>query len=268
MVSATRSSLSIAIVACFPLCCSSFLTSDPTSRPRLVHSRKLDIDTTLWSPLSASPSPLYSSDTDEPFHSSSGLPHYHRRSFIANYFAAAIGVTIFAVPFNEAIAASPEELLDQIKQAREQLDTIPDLIKAEKWDAGKFYICLISFTYMSPDDSTFVTTHSHVHVVFSVRAVLVKPPLSDLWTNRGSQKVLTDYAEAIDEIEALELREDIISHLRYLDMAVYNNVFNPIATEGTTGATKELVRSYYEDPTIEWKACKTALDELIGLAPP
>jgi hypothetical protein len=39
----------------------------------------------------------------------------------------------------------------------------------------------------------------------------------------------------------LELHEDILSHLRYLDMAVYNNVFNPIATEGTTGATKELV---------------------------
>ena len=31
-----------------------------------------------------------------------------------------------------------------------------------------------------------------------------------------------------DEIAALELREDLISHLRYLDMAVYNNVFNPI----------------------------------------
>ena len=65
---------------------------------------------------------------------------------------------------------------------------------------------------------------------------------------------------------ALELREDAISHLRYLDMAVYNNIFNPIATEGESGATKELIRSYYEDPMNEWKASKAAVDALIGLA--
>lgn len=67
---------------------------------------------------------------------------------------------------------------------------------------------------------------------------------------------------------ALELREDATSHLRYLDMAVYNNVFNPIATEGQSGATKELIRSYYEDPMMEWKASKAAVDSLIGLSTP
>lgn len=96
-----------------------------------------------------------------------------------------------------------------------------------------------------------------------------------MWTSGGANKLLNNYADAIgnevtggDEIAALELREDVISHLRYLDMAVYNNVFNPIATEGETGATKELVRSYYEDPTNEWKASKAAIDGLIGLASP
>ena len=110
---------------------------------------------------------------------------------------------------------------------------------------------------------------------YSVRAVLTKPPLSTMWTSKGQNKLLNDYADAIanelpngDEIAALELREDILSHLRYLDMAVYNNVFNPIATEGTTGASKELVRSYYEDPINEWKASKSAIDELIALASP
>ena len=49
-------------------------------------------------------------------------------------------------------------------------------------------------------------------------------------------------------------------------MAVYNNNFNPIKSEGTNGATKELVRSYYEDPTNEWKASIQAFDELIQLA--
>lgn len=108
-----------------------------------------------------------------------------------------------------------------------------------------------------------------------MRAVLTKPPLSSMWTSKGQNKLLDDYAESIgnelpngDEIAALELREDILSHLRYLDMAVYNNVFNPIASEGKTGATKELVRSYYEDPINEWKASVSAIDELIALASP
>lgn len=89
---------------------------------------------------------------------------------------------------------------------------------------------------------------------------------SNMWTTGAKNKLLNEYADEIDDIAALELKEDIISHLRYLDMAVYNNVFNPIATEGQSGATKELVRSYYEDPTNEFKACANALDELIGLA--
>ena len=53
--------------------------------------------------------------------------------------------------------------------------------------------------------------------------------------------------------------------LQFLDMAVYNNVFNPISTEGTNGATKELVRSYYEDPINEYKGSIAALEELIRL---
>lgn len=110
---------------------------------------------------------------------------------------------------------------------------------------------------------------------YKVRAILIKPPLSDLWASGGTKQLLKQYADAIgnelpngDEMAALELREDAISHLRYLDMAVYNNVFNPISTEGQSGATKELIRSYYEDPTNEWKASKAAIDGLIGLATP
>ena len=93
-----------------------------------------------------------------------------------------------------------------------------------------------------------------------------------MWTSGGANKLLNNYADALgslpdgDEIAALELREEIISHLRYLDMAVYNNVFNPIGSEGTTGATKELIRSYYEDPINEWSASTKAIDELIVLA--
>ena len=69
-----------------------------------------------------------------------------------------------------------------------------------------------------------------------------------------------------DELAALEAREELVSHLRYLDMAVYNNVFNPITVEGKSGATKELIRSYYEDPINEYKASVSALNDLINLA--
>ena len=104
-----------------------------------------------------------------------------------------------------------------------------------------------------------------------LRAVLATPPLSDTWTKTA--KLLNGYAKAVgdempdgDELAALEFKEDVLDHMRFLDMAVYNNVFNPIRTEGESGATKELIRSYYEDPVSEYKACVRALDGLIELA--
>ena len=56
----------------------------------------------------------------------------------------------------------------------------------------------------------------------------------------------------------------LLSH-HHLLFHSYNNVFNPIATEGQQGASKELIKSYYEDPIREWKASVAALDELIQL---
>jgi hypothetical protein len=139
---------------------------------------------------------------------------------------------LFFFSSTPALAADTTSLLPLIQQARRQLDSVPDLIEKEKWD--------------------------------SVRAILIQPPLSDCWTK--NTKMLRNYAENVeDELAALEAREDVVSHLRFLDMAVYNNVFNPIATEGTSGATKELIRSYYEDPINEWKASVAALEELIRL---
>jgi len=138
-----------------------------------------------------------------------------------------------------ATSSSLADLRAQLKQARQQLDPVPTLIKQEKWD--------------------------------SVRAILIQPPISDCWAKTSKTSLLPQYAEKVgdaggDELAALETREEIISHLRYLDMAVYNNVFNPIATEGTTGASKELVRSYNEDPLNEYKASLSALDEMIALS--
>ena len=128
-----------------------------------------------------------------------------------------------------------------MKEARSQLDAIPKLIDTEKWD--------------------------------SARAILIKPPLSDCWT-KTTRPLLPMYAQALgatangdeSELAALEAKEELISHLRYLDMSVYNNNFNPIKSEGTNGASKELVRSYHEDPTNEWKASVQILDDLVQLA--
>eukprot|EP00980_Cylindrotheca_fusiformis_P013484 scaffold3437_cov113-Cylindrotheca_fusiformis.AAC.51 len=163
-----------------------------------------------------------------------------RRSFIVN--SGSIPLLVWEGGMQKVEAATDlssfDGLLSQVQQARKQMDSIPALIDSEKWD--------------------------------SVRAILIEPPLADCWA-KTSRPLLTKYAEVLgdtggDELAALEAREEIVSHLRYLDMAVYNNVFNPIKAEGQSGATKELIRSYYEDPINEYKASTTALDELIKLA--
>ena len=168
---------------------------------------------------------------------------WKRRRFLANFGTV---VTFGAsLPSNGSAAdnttpTSLKELAPLVRQARSQLNAVPDLIQEGKWD--------------------------------SVRAILITPPISDCWSK--SSKLLLNLANAIgeelpdgDELTALEAREDVASHLRYLDMAVYNNNFNPIATEGETGATKELIRSYYEDPKNELSASVKALDELISMIP-
>lgn len=160
-----------------------------------------------------------------------------RRDFLVGASAAASAAILLSLP-SVASASEVSDLVAQIKQARAQLDAVPALIENEKWD--------------------------------SVRAILIQQPLSDCWV-KSARPLLPKYAEALgnaegDELAALEAKEDVISHVRYLDMAVYNNIFNPIGSEGTSGATKELIRSYYEDPTNEWKASVKAFDELIELA--
>jgi hypothetical protein len=80
------------------------------------------------------------------------------------------------------------ELLADLKKARLQMEPIPDLIQKEQWD--------------------------------SVRAILILPPLSNLWT-KSSRKVplLQEYADLIgenngDELAVLEGKEELMSSLR------------------------------------------------------
>jgi hypothetical protein len=170
-----------------------------------------------------------------------------RRAFCGGAAASsivttAIGITAGATtffPYTAPCFAASSSPLAELGEARKQLEMVPNLIQSEEWD--------------------------------KVRSILITPPLSDLWTARSGSKRTNafweEYAEVVadDEFAVLELKDELQSHLRYLDMAVYNNVFNPIKTFGETGATKELVRSYYDDPTREFKACASALDALLKM---
>ncbi|GMH61367.1 hypothetical protein TrLO_g8728 [Triparma laevis f. longispina] len=122
--------------------------------------------------------------------------------------------------------------LFSLETSLSQLNKIPTLITNQKWD--------------------------------SVRAVLLEPPLKDLWAkNTPFTKAYASKVE--DELSALEASDELLTHLRYLDMSVYNNVFNPIATEGESGASKELIRSYWEDPKRELSSCISEVKTLIEL---
>jgi len=89
-----------------------------------------------------------------------------RRAIIARTIAAVgwVNLPVFTVA-TPAMASSDDvsALLKQVKEARAQLDAVPDLIKAEKWD--------------------------------SVRAILITPPLSDCWA-KNAKPTLQKYAEA------------------------------------------------------------------------
>ena len=117
---------------------------------------------------------------------------------------------------SSASSSSLDALRGELQKARSQMAPIPDLIGRERWA--------------------------------SVRAVLITPPLSDLWTKSGaarrSSNLLKDYADAVgqdpkgDELAVLEAKDELLSHLRYLDMAVYNNVFNPITASESSGGPR------------------------------
>ena len=166
-----------------------------------------------------------------------------RRDFIFHARLVCLGVAstfVCSKPSFATESSTLDVIRTEIQKARKQMNAIPDLIQSEQWD--------------------------------SIRAILITPPLSDLWT-KSSRKVplLTEYATAVgetpsgDELAVLEAKEDVSGHLRFLDMAVYNNNFNPIKSMGETGATKELIRSYYDDPINEYKSSVAALEELIQL---
>jgi hypothetical protein len=140
---------------------------------------------------------------------------------------------------NESSLSLLSEILSQLQQAQQQLEKVPSLIDKRQWD--------------------------------SVRAVLIVPPLSDCWVANRRSLLLPRYVQLLesiggDDYAAVQIMEDLQGHLRFLDMAVYNNNFNPIVVEGTTNASPTLIESYYQDPIKEYRASQSALQELIDLS--
>jgi hypothetical protein len=69
--------------------------------------------------------------------------HTCRRSFVTGSFMTTIGTTALIFDRPSAVIAADEKLaplLGQIKEAKEQIEIIPDLINSEKWDAGEYRV--------------------------------------------------------------------------------------------------------------------------------
>lgn len=118
-----------------------------------------------------------------------------RRGFVEKItatLASSGGLSFFSFPSQARAAdnkgSSLAELKSVIQQARSQLEPVPEIIEKQQWD--------------------------------KVRAILITPPLSDLWTTtRRGGNILMDVASAVgdaggDELNILELREEAQSHLR------------------------------------------------------
>jgi len=63
----------------------------------------------------------------------------HRRTILSGPLIFTAGTILSTVVDNKAALAADGQLsvlLDQIKEGSKQLEAVPDLIKAEKWDAG------------------------------------------------------------------------------------------------------------------------------------
>jgi len=124
MVSTTntsKASLFIVAIVCLQSQCTSFTPkAQSVRRPTSV--------------LAAAASPSSSNVTGTSHKPNSEL----RRSILTNSIAATLGCTVCLDAPNVVTAADGklDIILDQIKEARDQLASVPDLIQAEKWDAG------------------------------------------------------------------------------------------------------------------------------------
>jgi len=94
---------------------------------------------------------LSSSTADESFDVSRAVSHVssaRRRFLVMSPIVASFGIIVTNFGNDEAFAADGtlDRIVGQLKEASRMLDTVPDLIKAEKWDSGECYNFIQSIT--------------------------------------------------------------------------------------------------------------------------
>ncbi len=99
--------------------------------------------------------------------------HESRRSFLACSFVATLGIITPFVGPNTVIASEGklQSILFQIKEGREQLECVPDLIKAEKWDGGKYFSQIRNYLPMFFISSSNFVRHPYL-VYHSARCLV------------------------------------------------------------------------------------------------
>eukprot|EP00933_Yihiella_yeosuensis_P082305 TRINITY_DN96141_c0_g1_i1.p1 TRINITY_DN96141_c0_g1~~TRINITY_DN96141_c0_g1_i1.p1 ORF type:complete len:189 (-),score=30.30 TRINITY_DN96141_c0_g1_i1:219-785(-) len=145
-----------------------------------------------------------------------------RREVLAAGAAGAVG--ILSQRAQPARAADSDDLA-KVRKARELLNPLIDLEKAEKWD--------------------------------NVRAVTKFPPVSLLWNSGESMNPLAKLGIDAGDEKVIELKEEIAGHLAQADQFTYDNVFIPFQPGNGKYRIKE--------PIYELEQAMKKLDEVIKL---
>lgn len=126
-------------------------------------------------------------------HSVAGLsPKFHsRRSFIVSSSAAAFSGGVL---FPKLASSAPSSgLIDELQQSKDKLAPIPDLLEAQEWD--------------------------------KVRSILKVPPVNKLWNLGDSQNPVLKIAQATDNADLIEMKDELALNLQMCDQLTYDNAF-------------------------------------------
>lgn len=117
-----------------------------------------------------------------------------RRNFVQQSLttaAATVGtLTVASFPVN---AADISMLMQNLKDSKEKLAPIPDLLEAKEWD--------------------------------KVRSILKVPPVNKLWNLGDSQNTVLQLAKETGNVDLFEVKEDLAYNLQMCDQLTYDNAF-------------------------------------------
>jgi len=126
--------------------------------------------------------------------SRNNAPEVARRDFLLSSaaFVTTTTASLFTPP---AVAATPDAkaLIQQVEQTRQKLEPIPELLAAQEWD--------------------------------QVRSILKTPPVNFLWNMGDSKNPIMQLAQATDEFDLIEQKDQVALSLQMCDQLTYDNVF-------------------------------------------